>query len=80
MQERRIPKEDPQKLRMRAVELKLKAERLFREADNLLEKAEQIEAARDAKLIANRCLRLRVIVGSFVGLHDGCSPRRKVCE
>jgi hypothetical protein len=39
-------KEDPQKLRMRAEELKLKAVSLSNEADDLFARAEQIEAAR----------------------------------
>jgi FtsZ-binding cell division protein ZapB len=38
-------KEDPQKLRMRAEELKLKAASLSNEADDLFAEAEQIEAA-----------------------------------
>ena len=46
MQKLRIPKDDPRKLRMRAEELKLKAGRLVNEADDLLARAEQIEAAR----------------------------------
>ena len=45
MQKLRIPKDDPRKLRMRADELKRKAERLVSEADELLAKAEQIESA-----------------------------------
>jgi hypothetical protein len=45
MQKLRIPKDDPRKLRMRAQELKLKAERLSQEADGLLVKAEEIESA-----------------------------------
>jgi hypothetical protein len=40
------PKDDPQKLRQRAEELKLKAASLTNEADDLFAKAEQIEAAR----------------------------------
>jgi len=44
MQRLRIPKDDPRKLRMRAEELKLKAGRLASEADELLTRAEQIEA------------------------------------
>jgi len=40
-----MPKEDPKKLRMRAAELKLKAECLVNEADDLLARAEQIDAA-----------------------------------
>jgi hypothetical protein len=40
------PKDDPQRLRQRAKELKLKAASLSNEADDLLAKAEQIEAAR----------------------------------
>lgn len=46
MQRSTAPKEDPQKLRMRAEELTLKAASLSNEADDLLAKAEQIEAAR----------------------------------
>jgi hypothetical protein len=46
MQKLRIPKDDPRKLRMRAEELKSKAGRLVNEADELLARAEQIEAAR----------------------------------
>jgi hypothetical protein len=49
MQKLRIPKDDPRKLRMRAEELKLKASRLVNEADELLARAEQIEAARNTK-------------------------------
>jgi hypothetical protein len=45
MQKLRIPQGDPQKLRMRAEELKLKACRLANEADELLARAEEIEAA-----------------------------------
>jgi len=45
MQKLRIPKGDPRKLRMRAEELKLKAGSLINEADELLARAEQIEAA-----------------------------------
>jgi hypothetical protein len=51
MQKLRIPKDDPRKLQMRALELKLKAEGLVKEADDLLERAELIQAARDAKQI-----------------------------
>jgi hypothetical protein len=40
------PKDDPQKLRQRAEELKLKATSLSNEADDLFARAEQIEAAR----------------------------------
>jgi hypothetical protein len=40
------PKDDPQKLRQRAEELKLKAASLSDEADGLFARAEQIEAAR----------------------------------
>ena len=43
MQEARIPKGDPDKLRMRATRLKLKAEGLLREADELILRAEEIE-------------------------------------
>ncbi len=43
MQALRIPKGDPGKLRMRATELKLKAEGLLREADELIARAEEIE-------------------------------------
>jgi len=46
MQELVIGKEDPQKLRMRAEELKLKAASLSNEADDLFARAERIEAAR----------------------------------
>ena len=46
MRKSSAPKEDPQKLRMRAEELKLKAASLTNEADALFAKAEQIEAAR----------------------------------
>lgn len=46
IQKLRIPKDDPRKLRMRAEELKLKAGRLVNEADDLVARAEQIEAAR----------------------------------
>ena len=46
MQKLRIVKDDPRKLRMRAEDLKLKAGRLVNEADDLLARAEQIEAAR----------------------------------
>jgi hypothetical protein len=46
MQELLAPKDDPQKLRQRAKELKLKAASLTNEADDLFAKAEQIEAAR----------------------------------
>lgn len=40
------PKDDPQKLGMRAEELKLKAASLFNEAHGLVARAERIEAAR----------------------------------
>jgi len=40
------PKDDPQKLRQRAEKLKLKAASLTNEADELVAKAEQIEATR----------------------------------
>ena len=46
MQKSIAPKDDPQKLRMRAEELKLKAASLSNEADGLFARAEQIEAAR----------------------------------
>ena len=46
IQKSTAPKEDPQKLRMRAEELKLKSASLSNEADDLFAKAEQIEAAR----------------------------------
>jgi hypothetical protein len=45
MQKLRIPKDDPRKLRMRAGELKRKAEWLIKEADHRIAKAEQIEVA-----------------------------------
>jgi hypothetical protein len=45
MQRLRIPKADPAKLRIRATELKLKAEGLLREADALIAKAEELESA-----------------------------------
>jgi len=44
MQRLRIPKTDPAKLRIRATELKLKAEGLLREADALIAKAEELES------------------------------------
>ena len=45
MQKLRILKDDPRKLRMRAEELKLKSGTLVNEADELIARAEQIEAA-----------------------------------
>jgi hypothetical protein len=47
MQRLLAPKDDPQKLRQRAEELKLKAASLANEADDLFAKAEQIQAARN---------------------------------
>jgi len=43
MQRERLPKSDPAKLRMRATELKLKAEGLIREAYELEARAEELE-------------------------------------
>jgi len=43
MQRERLPKNDPAKLRMRATELKLKAEGLIKEADELEARAAEIE-------------------------------------
>ena len=45
MQEARLEKGSPEKLRIRARELKGHAERLGNEADELLKKADEIEAA-----------------------------------
>jgi hypothetical protein len=45
MQKIRMLKSDPKTLRMRATELKLKAEGLIREADKLELQAEEIEAS-----------------------------------
>lgn len=44
MQRLRISQGDPAKLRIRATELKLKAEGLLREADALIAKAEELES------------------------------------
>jgi hypothetical protein len=43
MQRERLAKGDPVKLKMRATELKLKAERLIKEADELELRAEELE-------------------------------------
>ena len=48
MQRQRLPKNDPAKLRMRATELKLKAEGLIKEADELEARALQLERQQDA--------------------------------
>jgi hypothetical protein len=47
MQRERLAKGDPAKLRMRATELKLKAESLIREADDLETRAAELERQLD---------------------------------
>ena len=43
MQKARLPKRDPAKLRMRATDLKLKAESLIKDADELEQLADALE-------------------------------------
>ena len=53
MQRLRIPNDDPKKLRMRAIELKLKAEGFQREADELERRAEELELQMGQELAGN---------------------------